>query len=90
MFHFLTESAQRDAYRRVLLQGLAARAHVIIATFALDGPDRCSGLAVQRYGVEELAEEFGALLRFVAARRERHVTPAGVEQPFVYTHFIRR
>lgn len=90
VFHFLTPPQQRAAYRNALLQGLAARAHVIIATFSLDGPERCSGLPVQRYGVEQLADEFGELLSFVAARHERHVTPAGAEQSFVYAHFIRR
>lgn len=90
VFHFLTQQTSRDAYRNVLASALAERAHVIVATFALDGPERCSGLPVQRYGVEELADEFSDLLRLVGARRERHMTPTGVEQPFVYAHFVRR
>jgi trans-aconitate methyltransferase len=90
VFHFLTQQPARDAYRSALASALAERAHVIVATFALDGPERCSGQPVQRYGVEELADEFSELLRLVGARRERHVTPTGVEQPFVYAHFVRR
>jgi trans-aconitate methyltransferase len=90
VFHFLTQEDQRTAYRRTLAAALAERGHVVIATFALDGPERCSGLAVQRYGVEELADEFSDLLRLVSARREKHVTPSGVEQPFVYARFRRR
>jgi hypothetical protein len=90
VFHFLTQQTARAAYRNVLASALAERAHVIVATFALDGPERCSGLPVQRYGVEELAAEFSDLLRLVGARRERHMTPTGVEQPFVYAHFVRR
>ena len=89
-FHFLTEEAQRAAYRDVLTAALAERAHVIIATFAPDGPECCSGLAVQRYGVEALAEQFSDLLRLISARREKHVTPSGAEQPFIYAHFVRR
>lgn len=90
VFHFLVQQPARAAYRDVLAAALAERAHVIIAAFALDGPERCSGLPVQRYGVEELADEFSDVLRFVGARRERHMTPTGVEQPFVYAHFVRR
>jgi hypothetical protein len=90
VFHFLTQQTARAAYRDVLASALAERAHVIVATFALDGPESCSGLPVQRYGVEELADEFSELLRLVGARREWHVTPTGVEQPFVYAHFVRR
>jgi trans-aconitate methyltransferase len=90
VFHFLTDEVQRTAYRDVLAAALAERGHVIVATFAPDGPERCSGLAVQRYGVEALAEQFSDLLRLVSARREKHLTPSGIEQPFVYVHFVRR
>lgn len=90
VFHFLTEREQRAAYRSAMADGLAERAHVILATFALDGPERCSGLPVQRYAVEHLADEFSDLLRFVAARREKHITPSGAEQAFVYAQFVRR
>src|SRR5207253_535409 len=48
-FHFLTDAVDRVAYRRVLDEGTHAGSHVIIATFALDGPDKCSGLPVRRY-----------------------------------------
>jgi hypothetical protein len=89
-FHFLTDKDDRASYRRVLLASLGERAHVVIATFAIDGPGHCSGLAVQRYGVEELAEEFAEGLRLVSARREKHITPSGVEQPFIFVHFVRR
>lgn len=90
VFHFLMEQSQRDAYRTAMAAALADRAHVIIATFAPDGPERCSGLPVQRYGVEQLAEEFSEKLRFLGARREKHITPSGAEQAFVYAHFVRR
>jgi trans-aconitate methyltransferase len=90
VFHFLTQPDQRLAYRSVMAAALAERSHVILATFAPDGPERCSGLPVQRYGVEELAEEFTELLRLVSARRERHVTPSGAQQAFIYAHFVRR
>jgi SAM-dependent methyltransferase len=90
LFHFLTDDAQRAAYRRTLIEALAPGGHVVIAGFTLDGPASCSGLPVQRYGVEELAEQFAGLLRLVAARREKHLTPTGLEQAFVYAHFVRR
>lgn len=90
VFHFLTDEAERIAYRKTLSDALAERAHVVIATFALDGPERCSGLPVQRYSVEQLSDEFSDQLRLLSARREKHITPAGGEQPFVYAHFVKR
>jgi hypothetical protein len=89
VFHFLTQPSDRDAYRRVLALALEPGAHVLIATFALEGPERCSGLAVQRYSAETLAAEFAGLLNPVRARSELHTTPKGALQPFVVVSFLR-
>jgi hypothetical protein len=63
--------------------------HAVIATFALDGPDRCSGLPVQRYSEESLAEEMGDAFKRVAWRNELHATPWGASQSFLYCVFER-
>lgn len=87
VFHFLTEPKQRDAYRRALLAGLAPGGLVIMATFALDGPERCSGLPVKRYDAEGLAEEMSDTLRLIEGWREEHVTPWGATQSFNWCAF---
>ena len=87
VFHFLTEPKQRDAYRRALLAGLAPGGIVIMATFALDGPERCSGLPVKRYDAEGLAEEMSDTLRLIEGWREEHVTPWGATQSFNWCAF---
>lgn len=86
-FHFLTEPGQRDAYRRALLDGLSEGGLAIIATFALDGPDKCSGLPVMRYDAESLARELGPSLRLVASWKEEHLTPWGSKQAFNWCVF---
>jgi len=43
VFHFLTTSGDRAAYVRAVLRLVKVGGHVIVATFAEDGPDRCSG-----------------------------------------------
>jgi SAM-dependent methyltransferase len=84
--HFLRERAERDAYRAALTTALRPGGKAIVATFAMDGPERCSGLPVQRYSVESLAGELGAdgTFRLVDSRHEAHRTPAGAIQSFVY------
>lgn len=77
VFHFLTEPEQREAYRRALSNGVAAGGLVIMATFALDGPERCSGLPVRRYDAEMLAKELGPSLELLDSWREDHTTPWG-------------
>lgn len=89
VFHFLTEPAQREAYRRALLAGVAAGGLVIVATFALDGPERCSGLPVQRYDPASLADELGTAFRLVEDWCEQHVTPWGSSQSFNWCGFRR-
>jgi SAM-dependent methyltransferase len=89
VFHFLTEPQQREAYRRALLAGLAPGGLMIMATFALDGPERCSGLPVQRYDASSLAEEMGDTLQLIDGWREEHVTPWGAKQSFNWCAFRR-
>ena len=88
-FHFLTEPERQEAYIAALLSGTAAGATVILSTFALDGPEKCSGLPVQRYSPESLAARLGAPFALVASADERHLTPWRSEQHFVYAVFER-
>jgi SAM-dependent methyltransferase len=88
-FHFLTDTAGQDAYIRAMTEATAPQAVVIIATFALDGPERCSGLPVQRYSPTTLAARLGPEFVLLEGRTEDHVTPAGAVQRFSYAVFRR-
>jgi hypothetical protein len=87
VFHFLTEPEQREAYRSGLSRGVAHCGLVIIATFALDGPEKCSGLPVQRYDPVSLAAEMGDRLQLIDGWPEQHVTPWGARQSFNWCAF---
>lgn len=89
VFHFLTDPADREAYRQRLARGLQAGGQLIIATFALDGPERCSNLPVQRYSPETLSAELGPGYSLVETLSEVHITPAQMEQRFVYCRFVK-
>ena len=89
VFHFLTQPEQRQAYREALAEGLADGGLLIIATFALDGPERCSGLPVQRYSPETLTSELGNRFELIEAWPEEHVTPWGSAQSFNWCAFRR-
>jgi len=82
VFHFLTDPADRAAYLATLHAAVPDGA-VILATFAPDGPDTCSGLPVARYGPDDLAELLDGF-EVVETRRDVHVTPWGTEQPFTF------
>ena len=82
VFHFLTEPEDRDRYRSHLRETLKPGGWAIVATFAPDGPDRCSGLDVVRYSAESLSREFEADLELVEAAPYTHTTPWGATQSF--------
>jgi SAM-dependent methyltransferase len=84
VFHFLTAAADRARYAEQLQKAVKPGGFALVATFADDGPTRCSGLPVVRYTAEALHREFGQGLGLVESVREEHVTPSGAKQSFVY------
>jgi len=89
-FHFLTDPRDRAAYVERLRRAVAPRGHVIIATFAPDGPEKCSGLPVQRYDSTSLSGELGPEFELVETRSEMHQTPWHSTQAFQFSRFRRR
>ena len=89
VFHFLTAPEDRARYVAHLRHTLKVHGSAIVATFALDGPDRCSGLPVRRYSPESLSAELGKELRLVEAVPYLHHTPWGTSQSFQYSRFTR-
>ena len=87
VFHFLTEAADRARYREHLRRALRPGGSVIIATFAPEGPQMCSGLPTVRYSPEALTAELGAGFRLRETIRETHPTPFGTTQEFWYSLF---
>jgi len=86
VFHFLTQAEDRQRYVEVVRHAVRTGGHVIVATFAPDGPDRCSGLEVVRYSPGSLHSEFGDGFDVVDSARETHQTPFGTEQKFIYCY----
>ena len=89
VFHFLTEPADRAAYVALATRTIKVGGTALVATFAPDGPERCSGLPVCRYDGAALALELGPTFRFEASEAYVHVTPSGVRQSFVYSRFTK-
>ncbi|MDE2134681.1 MAG: class I SAM-dependent methyltransferase [Alphaproteobacteria bacterium] len=90
VFHFLTATADQDAYIRALKAATAPGAMVVMSCFALDGPEKCSGLPVQRYSAAILAARIGGDFELVSQASERHLTPWQSVQNFSYAVLKRR
>jgi SAM-dependent methyltransferase len=89
VFHFLTKADERRRYINSLNQALKLNGHLIMATFSLDAPPKCSGLPVVRYSPETLQNELGNSFNMIDSYSENHVTPSGVPQNFIYCRFVK-
>jgi SAM-dependent methyltransferase len=86
-FHFLTEPADRTAYAGCVRKAVRPGGHVIIATFAPDGPERCSGLPVVRHDAASIGEALGPSFQLIESRRHDHKTPGSTIQRFQFSRF---
>ena len=87
--HFLAAPNERVAYVERLMRAVVPGGHVIIATFALEGPERCSGLPVVRHDAASLAALLGPAFALIESRQHAHHTPAGAVQLFQFCRFRR-
>ena len=88
--HFLIEPADRAAYIETLRRALKPGGHAVIATFAPEGPERCSGLLVQRYDAQSLGRLLGREFELLETGRDVHRTPRDVAQAFQFSLFRRK
>lgn len=88
-FHFLTDARDRAAYLARLRRALRPGGHVVLAAFAPDGPERCSGLPVMRHDAASFSAELGPRFTLVETLRHEHATPWGAIQRFCFATFRR-
>ena len=88
-FHFQTEPAKIDTYLNIVKN--AVDGMVIIGTFSIDGPTKCSGLEIQQYDEDGMKAKFiQSDFKNLECKREDHVTPSGAVQNFVFCSFMKR
>jgi SAM-dependent methyltransferase len=86
VFHFLTDAEDRRKYVELVMRSLRIGGHIIVASFGLEGPQKCSGLDVVRYSPETMHSEFGEQFSLIKSLGEIHKTPFGTTQEFVYCY----
>jgi SAM-dependent methyltransferase len=90
VLHFITQASGQKAYARLAARTVRSGGHVIVATFAPEGPERCSGLPVSRHDGQSVAALLGADFELLEEQREVHRTPSGAEQRFCWSILRRR
>lgn len=84
VLHFLTDASQQQNYRDTLHRHLVPGGHAVIATFAVGGPERCSGLPIRQYDAKRMMALLGDRFTLASERLEPHRTPWGACQDFAY------
>ncbi len=87
-FHFLTTAEQKEKYKS-LVENVATNGHLILGTFSMSGPEKCSGLPVCRYDMPVLAEVFKGSFEVKSHFYADHVTPFQTSQNFLFADFIK-
>lgn len=90
VFHFLTDASDRQRYVEAAHAALPPGGHLIMATFALDGPPQCSGLDVVRYSPESLQQAVGDGFTLEESFGGLHITPSQGKQSYTFCRFIRK
>ena len=89
VFHFLTDKNDRQKYREILESSIEEGGKVIIASFSLNGPKKCSGLDIVQYGADKIQQELGKQFQLIKTKAESHKAPRGFYQEFNYFVFQR-
>lgn len=89
VFHFVTEREKIHRYVRLMKDTIRGQGVLIIGTFAENGPEKCSGLPVQRYSPASLGETLGAAFEKIKCIEENHQTPFNTVQAFTFCSFKR-
>jgi trans-aconitate methyltransferase len=85
-FHFQTEETSIQQYIE-LVKNLA-NDKIIVGTFSVDGPKKCSGLEVKQYEEKTMKSLFEKNnFKNIECKREDHITPSGNIQNFVFCSF---
>ena len=88
LFHFLTDPSDRKSYVKALKNALRPEGHLIIATFAIVGPEKCSGLEIVQYDSEKMIAKLGDDFELIEEKDEVHITPTNKEHKFIFFRFI--
>lgn len=85
-FHFQTDASKIHKYLSIINKAVAGK--VIIGTFSVDGPKKCSGLDIKQYDESSMKEKFeSASFKNIECKREDHITPMGAVQNFLFCSF---
>jgi len=90
VLHFLTDEDDIKGYFENVKSKLEVAGYIMFAEFSKSGAEKCAGLTLHRYTVEELTENLGPAFKLVAHFDHTYINPAGDPRPYVYALYKRQ
>ncbi len=87
VLHFFLTEKEQKAYFDLVRKTVRPKGYVLIAVFALDGADKCSGLPLYKYNAEMLSEQLGSDFTLQEHFNHTYINPFGGERPYIFTLF---
>ncbi len=86
-FHFLTEENEVERYIDIVQRSINPNGVLVIGTFSVDGPKKCSGIDIQQYSESSMAERVKRFFEKIRCFTIDHTTPSGAIQNYVFCSF---
>lgn len=89
-FHFLTNKEDIARYGEIAGKLMKPNGRLILATFSVHGPKKCSGLDITQYCEDSIQKTFEKDFGHVRSFEETHTTPFNTKQNFLFSIFKRK
>ena len=87
VFHFFTDKKDIEKYKEVAIKNISEGGYLVLGTFSINGPKKCSGLDVSQYSEQSLNEIFKSDFNLLESFYIDHQTPFDTTQNFLFCIF---
>ena len=89
VLHFLTTDEDVNMYVGIVKRFLKSHGYLIVSTFSVNRPKKCSDLDVRQYSESSMKKLFSDF-EHIRSFEEEHKTPWGTSQIFLYSVFRKK
>ena len=87
VFHFFTDKKDIEKYKEVAIKNISDGGYLVLGTFSINGPKKCSGLDVSQYSEQSLYKIFKSDFNLLESFYIDHQTPFDTTQNFLFCIF---
>ena len=89
-FHFLITKEKINKYVSIAEDAIKKRGYLILGTFSMKAPKRCSGLEIKQYSKASMSARFEIAFDRIKCIEVNHSTPFNTIQNFLFCSFKKK